>query len=133
MRRRTIMKEIKLIFLVVLYLLGNTVVSPAAVVGPYKVDDYTYHLWHFDGLTINNTIDDEVATNPIPLTLEGTATIEVASATGFGSALQTGNGSYASGGIQPISNVVWTGFSGALTFEAIIRPDVDPLAPPNNM
>jgi len=127
------MKTSKLFFVVVLCLLGNTVVSRAAIVGPYRVDDYTYHLWHFDALTINNTIDDEVATNSIPLTLEGTATLDAVSADNFGNALQAGNGAYASGGIQPVSNVVWTGFGGAFTFEAIIRPDVDPLAPPNNM
>ncbi len=127
------MKETKLIFLVVLCLLGNTAVSQAAIVGPYRVDDFTSHLWHFDALTINNTVDDEMATDAIPLTLEGTATIDAASATGFGSALQAGNGAYASGGIQPITQFTFSDYSGAFTFEAIIRPNVDPLAPPNHM
>lgn len=127
------MKTSKLLFVAVLCLFGQRVIIRAAVVGPYRVDDFTLHLWHFDEATDGTTLSDEVATNPIPLTLEGTATIEPDSAAGFGTALQADNGAYASGGIQPISRFTFSGYGGAFTFEAIIRPDVDPLGPPNNM
>jgi hypothetical protein len=126
------MKASKLLFTVLLCLFVFQVTTRAAIVGPYRVDDFTYHLWHFDNAA-DNIIADEVTTDAIPLTLEGMATIEPASATGFGTALQTGNGSYADGGIQPVYKFTSFNYSGAFTFEAIIRPDVDPLAPPNHM
>jgi hypothetical protein len=127
------MKTSKLLFVVVLCLFGHQVITQAAIVGPYRVDDFTFHLWHFDEAVDGTILPDKVVTNAIPLTLEGTATIEPASAAGFGTALQAGNGSYAGGGIQPISQFTFSDYGRAFTFEAIIRPDVDPLAPPNNM
>ena len=126
------MKISKLLFVVVLCLFSYQVTTQAAIVGPYRVDDFTYHLWHFDE-TVGNTVADEATISAIPLTLEGIATIDTASADRFGMALQAGNGSYASGGIQPITQFTWSDYGGAFTFEAIIRPDVDPLAPPNHM
>lgn len=126
------MKTSKLLFVVVLCLFGVQVTTQAAIVGPYRVDDFTYHLWHFDNAA-DGIVADEVTTDVIPLTLQGIATIEPASAAGFGTALQAGNGSYADGGIQPISQFTFSDYSGAFTFEAIIRPDVNPLAPPNHM
>jgi len=127
------MKTSKLLFVAVLCLFSHQVITQAAIVGPYRMDDFTFHLWHLDGATDGTTVADEVATNAIPLTLEGIATIEPASAAGFGTALQAGNGSYAGGGIQPISQFTFSDYGGSFTFEAIIRPDVDPLAPPNHM
>ena len=126
------MKKSKLIFLVVICLFGNAVITQAAIVGPYRVDDYTSHLWHFDEPVDSSTIADETTTSPISLTLEGAATLGTASSNGFGTALQANNGAYASGNIQPISRFTMPDF-GSFTFEAIIRPDVDPLAPPNHM
>ncbi len=125
------MKESKLLFLVVLCLFGKAVITQGAIVGPYRIDDYTLHLWHFDGSVDSDPVTDEMSTNAIPLSLEGAATLE-ASAADFGTALQTGNGAYASGGIQPVTQFTMPDF-GSFTFEAIIRPDVDPLAPPNHM
>jgi len=110
-------------------LLGSTV--DAAVVGPYRVDSLTLHLWHFDEPADSNTVVDAAGFEVIPLILQGAATLGNPSANGFGNALATTNGAYADGGTQLISHFTWA--DGAFTFEAIIRPDVDPLAPPNQM
>jgi len=128
------MKISKLLFVVTLSLFGYQVTTQAAIVGPYRADDFTLHLWHFDGAPDSTIVIDETVINATPLTLDLTGTIEPASATGFGNALQAGNGSYAdAGGMQPISQFTFPDFGGSFTFEAIIRPDVDPLAPPNHM
>ena len=121
--------------MVVLCLFGHNVITQAAIVGPYRADDFTLHLWHFDGAPDSTIVIDETVINATPLMLDLIGTIEPASAAGFGNALQAGNGSYAwvDAGIQPISQFTSSDYSGALTFEAIIRPDVDPLAPPNHM
>jgi len=129
------MKTSKLLFAVVLCLFGHKVITQAAIVGPYRADDFTLHLWHFDGAPDSTIVIDETVINATPLMLDLIGTIEPASAAGFGTALQAGNGSYAwvDVGYQPISQFTFSDFGGSFTFEAIIRPDVDPLAPPNHM
>ncbi len=110
---------------------GSPVISQAGIVGPYKVDDWTLHIWHFDEAVGSPTAADEAVPQPLSLTIVGTATLGNPSFAGFGTAIQTTNGAYASGGVQPLSQFVWS--DGAFTFEAIIRPDVNPMSPPNNM
>jgi hypothetical protein len=135
MKRRKNMKTSKLLFVTMLCLYGNQVITQAAIVGPYRADDFTLHLWHFDGAPDSTIVIDETVTNATPLMLDLIGVIEPASAAGFGTALQAGNGSYAwvDVGIQPISQFTSSDFGGAFTFETIVRPDVDPLAPPNHM
>jgi hypothetical protein len=129
------MKTSKLLFVTMLCLFGYQVITQAAIVGPYRADDFTLHLWHFDGAPDSTLVIDETVINATPLMLDLIGVIEPASAAGFGTALQAGNGSYAwvDVGIQPISQFTSSDFGGSFTFEAIIRPDVDPLAPPNHM
>ncbi len=116
--------------LLAICVLGNPVASQASIVGPYTVDDWTLHLWHLDEPAGSTTVADEVTT-PMAMNVVGTATLGNASFAGFGTAIQTSNGAYAGAGVQPLSQFTWS--DGAFTFEAIIRPDVNPLAPPNNM
>jgi hypothetical protein len=120
-----------LVLLIALALLGSATVCRGSVVGPYRVDSFTLHLWHFDEPAGSTVAEDAAETEAIPLTLQGTTALGSESKAGFGTALQTGNSAYADGGIQPIGSFTWS--DGAFTFEAIIRPDVDPLAPPNQM
>lgn len=95
----------------------------AAVRGPYTPDGYTLHLYHFDG-----NAQDAVPSNPIHLTLAYGAAVSEPSYEGFGTALNTYEGSSNTSANQPIayadevaiSNFV--GSDGAFTFEAIIRP-----------
>ncbi len=116
--------------LLTLCVLGNSMVSQASIVGPYTVDEWTLHLWHLDEPAGSTTVADEAAI-PMTMNVVGTATLGNASFTGFGTAIQTSNGAYAGAGVQPLSQFTWS--DGAFTFEALIRPDVNPLAPPNNM
>jgi hypothetical protein len=112
--------------------LGGTVVTRASIVGPYQVDKWALHIWHFDEPAGSATVADAAVPSPLALDITGTATLGNASFTGFGTAIQTGNGAYATAGVQPLTNFVWPD-DGAFTFEAIIRPDLNPLALPNNM
>ncbi|MEJ5259234.1 MAG: LamG-like jellyroll fold domain-containing protein [Anaerohalosphaeraceae bacterium] len=105
--------------------IGLTLTLPctAAVRGPYTPDVYTLHLYHFDG-----NANDAVSNNPIHLTLAYGATVMEPSYEGFGTALNTYEGSSNTSANQPIayadevaiSNFV--GPDGAFTFEAIVRP-----------
>ncbi len=117
--------------LLALCILSGPGISRAGIVGPYQVDDMTLHLWHLDESTGSTSVADAGVTQPLPLSIVGTATLGQPSFAGFGTAIQTTNGAYASGGVQPLSRFTWS--DGAFTFEAIIRPDVNPLAPPNHM
>jgi hypothetical protein len=110
---------------------GNPSVGRAGIVGPYPVDDFTLHLWHLDEPAVSTTVADEAVSQPLALTVTGAAVLGNPSYADFGTAVQTANGAYLSGGVQPLSRFTWT--DGAFTFEAIIRPDVNPLAAPNNM
>jgi hypothetical protein len=110
---------------------GGSGVSRASIVGPYQVDDMTLHIWHMDEPAGSTTVADEAVSQPLPLSIIGAATLGYPSCAGFGTAIQTTNGAYASGGVQPLSQFTWS--DGAFTFEAIIRPDVNPLSPPNYM
>jgi len=117
--------------LLALCILGGASVSQASIVGPYAVDPCTLHIYHFDEPAGTMKVADAAVPQPIALDVTGTATLGNPSFTGFGTALQTSNGAYANGGVQPLSQFTWS--DGAFTFEAIIRPDVNPLAAPNNM
>ena len=105
----------------------------AVVSGPYTVDAYTLHLYHFDG-----NANDAVATNPINLTLAYGATVTTTSYTGFGTMLNTYEGTSGTGNM-PIAYVNekavnnFFGTDGAFTFEAIVKPAVAIGAIPNNM
>ncbi|HOT72596.1 MAG TPA: immunoglobulin domain-containing protein [Anaerohalosphaeraceae bacterium] len=106
----------------------------AAIVGPYTPDAYTLHLYHFEG-----DGSDAVSNNPIHLTLAYGAAASASSYEGFGTALNTYEGSSNTTANQPcaysdevsINNL--TGSDGAFTFEALIRPDVEWNAIPNHM
>jgi hypothetical protein len=117
--------------LLALCMFGNPGVGRAGIVGPYPVDEFTLHLWHLDEPAGSTTVADGVAVQPLTLNVTGTAVLGNPSYAAFGTAVQTTNGAYLSGGVQPLSRFTWT--DGAFTFEAIIRPDVNPLAAPNNM
>lgn len=119
------------VMLPALFLFGGPVISHASIVGPYNVDEWTLHIWHFDEAVGSTAAVDETVPQPLSLNIVGTATLGNPSFAGFGTAIQTTNGAYASAGVQPLSRFVWT--DGAFTFEAIIRPDVNPMSPPNNM
>lgn len=95
----------------------------AAVRGPYTPDASTLHLYHFDG-----NADDAVSTNPIHLTLANGATVVEPSIDGFGTALNTYEGSSDTYSNQPIAYAdekavsSFVGADGAFTFEAVIKP-----------
>jgi len=97
--------------------------STAAVRGSYTPDDYTLHLYHFDG-----DANDAVSSSPIHLTPAYGATVTESSYEGFGTALNTYEGSSNTSANQPIAYVDevsisnFTGLDGAFTFEAVIRP-----------
>ncbi len=116
---------------VALCMFGGPGISRASIVGPYEVDEWTLHLWHMNEPAGSTTVADEAVLQPLSLNVTGTATLGQPSFAGFGTAIQTSNGAYAGGGVQPLSRFTWS--DGAFTFEAIVRPDVNPLAPPNHM
>jgi hypothetical protein len=120
------------VILLALCVLGGSVVSRAGIVGPYEVDEWTLHVWHLDEAAGSVTVADAAVPSPLTLNVTGTPTLGNASFTGFGTAVQTANGAYLSGGVQPLTSFVWPD-DGAFTFEAIIRPELNPLALPNNM
>lgn len=100
-----------------------TVPCTAAVRGPYAPDVYTLHLYHFDG-----NANDAVSSNPIHLTSAYGATVTEPSYEGFGTALNTYEGSSNTSANQPIAYVDevaisnFVGPDGAFTFEAVVRP-----------
>lgn len=117
--------------LLALCVLGSSVISRASIVGPYGVDQWALHIWHLNEPAKSTTVADEAVPQPLPLNVTGTATLGNPSFAKFGTAVQTTNGAYLGGGVLPLSRFTWS--DGAFSFEAIIRPDVNPLAPPNNM
>ncbi len=119
------------VILLALWVCANPGIGWGGIVGPYAEDEFTLHLWHLDEPAGGTTVADVVTSQPLVLSVTGTATLGNPSYEAFGTAVQTGNGAYLSGGVQPLSRFTWT--DGAFTFEAIIRPDVNPLAAPNNM
>jgi hypothetical protein len=110
--------------LLILSLLLNSV-SYAAVSGPYAVDAYTLHLYHFNG-----NASDAVTANAIHLSLINSATAADTSYSGFGTALNTydnvanGTTSPAAAAAENIAVSNFVGSDGAFTFEAIIKPNV---------
>jgi hypothetical protein len=106
----------------------------AAVSGPYTVDAYTLHLYHFDG-----NANDEVTTNTVNLTLRYGATVTETSYADFGTAINTYEGTWDTASNMPIAynseEAVnkFVGADGAFTFEAIVKPAVAITAIPNNM
>jgi len=112
-------------------ILGISAVSQASIVGPYAVDQWALHIWHLDEPAGSTTVADQAVPQPLTLNVTGTPKLGSPSFANFGTSIQTGNGAYLSGGILPLNRFTWS--DGAFTFEAIIRPDVDPLKAPNNM
>ena len=74
-----------------LCLFGNPVVSRASIVGPYNVDDWTMHIWHFDEPAGSTAAVDEAVPQALSLNIVGTATLGNPSFAGFGAAIQTTN------------------------------------------
>ncbi len=109
-------------------LLGSAGAARAAVVGPYRVDSFTLHLWHFDESADSGEAADAAEFGTIPLILQGPATLGNPSATGFGGALATTNGAYADGGTQLISSFTW---SDGASRRGDHPPGCRSLAPPN--
>ena len=128
------MKKIITAILIAAGIMTNS--SYALVSGPYTVDAYTLHLYHFDG-----NANDAVSSGAINLSLINSATITDASYTEFGTALNTydnvANSSTSPSAVAAdnlaVSNFV--GSDGAFTFEAIVKPNVmlDQLASLNAM
>ncbi|HOQ03772.1 MAG TPA: immunoglobulin domain-containing protein [Anaerohalosphaeraceae bacterium] len=113
----------KRILMIIGTVLAMAAPCTAAVRGSYTPDDYTLHLYHFDG-----DANDAVSSNPIHLTPAYGATVTESSYEGFGTALNTYEGSSNTSANQPIAYVDevsisnFTGSDGAFTFEAVIRP-----------
>ncbi|MBN1505320.1 MAG: immunoglobulin domain-containing protein [Sedimentisphaerales bacterium] len=105
--------------------------SRASIVGPYEVDKWALHIWHLDEPAASATVADAVASQPLTLNVTGAPVLGSPSFAKFGTSILTGNNNYLSGGVLSLSRFTWS--DGAFTFEAIIRPDVNPLAAPNNM
>ena len=117
--------------LLALCVLGGSVVSQASIVGPYAVDKWVLHIWHLDEPAGSTTVADDAVPQPLALNVTGAPVLGSPSFAKFGTSIQTGNANYLSGGVLPLNRFTWS--DGAFTFEAIIRPDVDPLKAPNNM
>lgn len=106
----------------------------AAVTGPYVPDADTLHLYHFDG-----NAEDAAAGDPIDLTAAHGATMTDGSYDGFGTALNTYEGSSDTDSDQPTAYVDeaavsrFVGSDGAFTFEAIVKPAVAIDTIPNHM
>ena len=120
-----------LALLLVLCVLGISTVSRASIVGPYEVDKWALHIWHLDEPAGSTTVADQAVPLPLTLNVTGAPVLGSPSFANFGTSIKTGNGAYLSGGVLPLNRFTWS--DGAFTFEAIIRPDVDPLKAPNNM
>lgn len=116
---------------------------------PYQVDEHTLHLWHFDdpqmidGLT-NIYCTDAVAVASITLTNSGLpgTNLPPQTNTWLGEPSYTGLGTcrkattryaIAYGGQFTDVSQFCNPETGAFTFEALVKFDVNPLAPPNNM
>jgi hypothetical protein len=115
-----------LVGFIVSVIVSNT---QAAAVGPYPVDAKTLHLWHFDTLSGSN-VPDMVTVNPLHLPLVNGATLSL-SVDGYGNALNTYDGKtgvapYAGDAVNEIALSRLMGADGAFTFEAIVRPDMEP-------
>lgn len=113
--------------------------TASAALLTYSSDASTLHLWHLDE---NAAPANDVGTSPLSLpVLSGGATLGDSSLTGFGTALNTidsgltGSPASTDAYLAPFTlvnaagdNTVMTyasAASGAFTFEALIRPDVD--------
>ena len=120
-----------LALLLVLCVLGISTVSRASIAGPYEVDKWALHIWHLDEPAGSTTVADQAVPLPLTLNVTGAPVLGSPSFANFGTSIKTGNGAYLSGGVLPLNRFTWS--DGAFTFEAIIRPDVDPLKAPNNM
>lgn len=121
------MKNISYIILILVGII--TAPGYAIITGPYSVDTYTLHLYHFDG-----SANDAVASNILNLTLSN-ATVTAASLDNFGTALDTftgGNMAIAYSDEKLVSTF-FTGADGAFTFEAMVKPLVAITAIPNHM
>lgn len=115
----------------------------AGALTPYTADPATLHLWHLDQAAAPAA--DSATANPLPLaSLGGGATLANPGAAGFGTALSThdagpdvaaGTGTDAWLAPLPLSNSTgdnsaWSfadPATGAFTFEALVRPDFDPM------
>lgn len=123
--------RVSLTLLLGLCALGISTVARASIVGPYPMDKWALHIWHLDEPAGSKTVADSVTSLPLTLNVTGTPALGSPSFAKFGTSIQTGNANYLSGGVLPLNRFTYT--DGAFTFEAIIRPDVDPLKAPNNM
>jgi hypothetical protein len=116
--------------------------TPPPAIVPHTPDEFTLHLWHFDEAAGSTNGMDAVAVNSITLTNFGlpsdglytNISLGNPSFTGLGSALRiTSRNAYADGGTFTDATQFTDPTTGAFTLEAIIKPEVNPLAPPNNM
>jgi hypothetical protein len=114
---------------ILLFIWGLTTAVFAQNAGPYEVDSYTLHLYHFDG-----DATDAVTVNAVDLTLNN-ATVSAASYSDFGMALDTytGGDSAIAYSDEKLIGTYFTGTDGAFTFEAIVKPLVAITAIPNHM
>ncbi len=119
---------------------GNGIPDNTGVLKPYTADDSTLQLWHLDEVTPPAL--NAVATGPAMTSLANGALLWSPSLPGFRTGLNpsANRGTTASGLLSALppangnaDNTIITlaGGDGAFTFEAIVRIDFDPAAPPN--
>jgi hypothetical protein len=102
---------------------------------PYRPDDHTVHLYHFDG-----NGQDSVANGSIELILGGGATASDSKLPGMGQALYTYEGTAATGAVLPNAGAAAAaaisallGTNGSFTIEALVCPAFGFGSIPNNM
>lgn len=119
---------------------ANGVADASEPMQPYTADSATLHLWHLDEVKAPAL---DAGPEPLPLTsLANGAQLWTPSRAGFGTALNpaAGRGTATSGVLSALpladgdtdnATIAYAGENGAFTFEAIVRIDFDPAAPPN--
>lgn len=135
------MKKVLFQLALLMAAMAASVPCGAALRLPYRPDAQTLHLWHFDDPANAPTIADAVASNAIPLTVSGTpagsatnAALGVPSFSGLGNSLQIlDKNAFAKGGVFTNTASFANPETGAFTFEAIVKFDVNPLGSSNNM
>jgi hypothetical protein len=100
----------------------------AAVRGPYRVDDSTLHLYHFDEVG-NVAKDAKTEQSQFELRLTGGAGV-TSGRTGFGRALSTRSKPESRAAVKKTipSRSFWNLETGAFSYEAMVRMDFEPTA-----